>query len=138
MTRLTVINALQLVIALIANVSLLLNMTRRLRFAVAQPVTILGWYISAFTLMALAATAAGPLKAPGPFVWSQAWYYGVYSAVLYFLDATLMLGTFWGALRGWYDKDFDLTASQRTLMLQTIMFLVYLLLGALVFSKIEG
>jgi potassium channel subfamily K len=45
--------------------------------------------------------------------------------------------TFWGASSGHYSKSFSLTASQRTLMLQTILFLAYLLLGALVFSKIE-
>lgn len=49
-----------------------------------------------------------------------------------------MVVTFWGALKGHYSKDFQLTTSQRTLMMQTIMFLVYLLIGALVFSKIEG
>lgn len=49
-----------------------------------------------------------------------------------------MAVTFWGAWTAHYDKDFQLTKSQRTLMLQTIMFLMYLLLGALVFSTIEG
>jgi potassium channel subfamily K, other eukaryote len=134
-----VINAVQLVIAVVSNLFLLMNMTRRVRFAIAQPITIVGWYISAFALIALTATAGGPLV-PGdqPFVWSQAFWYGIYSAILYMLCATLMLSTFVGAIGGWYDKDFYLTASQRTLMLQTIMFLGYLLLGALVFSKIEG
>lgn len=45
---------------------------------------------------------------------------------------------FWGAWTEHYPRDFVLTPSQRTLMLQTIMFLMYLLLGALVFSTIEG
>jgi potassium channel subfamily K len=40
---LTAINAVQLAIALAANLALLLNMTRRLRFSVAQPITIVGW-----------------------------------------------------------------------------------------------
>ena len=46
--------------------------------------------------------------------------------------------TAYGALKGNYSKEFKLTISQRTLMLQTICWLVYLLLGALVYSKIEG
>lgn len=49
-----------------------------------------------------------------------------------------MVVTFWGAMKGFYPKDFQLTTSQRTLMLQTIMFLIYLLAGALVFSHVEG
>ena len=49
-----------------------------------------------------------------------------------------MIFTIYGALKGHYSKEFKLTISQRTLMLQTIVFMVYLLLGALVYSKIEG
>lgn len=46
--------------------------------------------------------------------------------------------TVWGASKGHYAKEFQLTMSQRTLMLQTISFLVYLLSGAAVFSRVEG
>jgi potassium channel subfamily K len=42
--RLIGINAAQLVIALISNLFLLLNMARRVRFSIAQPITIIGWY----------------------------------------------------------------------------------------------
>ncbi|KAK0629057.1 hypothetical protein B0T17DRAFT_491519 [Bombardia bombarda] len=137
---LTAINAVQLIIAVAANFALLLNMTRRLRFSIAQPVTIVGWYISAMCLIALTSTAAKPLliQPTDQYIWSQAFYYGVYSAILYFVVASLMVVTFMGAQRGHYPKDFMLTPSQRTLMAQTIMFLVYLQLGALVFSNIES
>ncbi|WXC53638.1 hypothetical protein QX201_013277 [Fusarium graminearum] len=140
---LTVINAIQLAMAVVSNIFLLLNMTRRVRFTIAQPITIIGWYISAILLIALLATAAGPMyegfKYPSDeLIWSQAFYYGMWAAILYFVDASLMLVTFYGAWTGHYNKDFNLTPSQRTLMLQTIMFLFYLLLGALVFSNIEG
>ncbi|KXX83472.1 Outward-rectifier potassium channel TOK1 [Madurella mycetomatis] len=137
---LTIVNAVQLVIAIVANMALLLNMTRRLRFAIAQPVTILGWYISSVCLVALAATASGPLviQPADEFIWSQAFYYGVYAAVLYFFVASLMVVTYLGAQTGHYPKDFVLTPSQRTLMLQTIMLLFYLLIGALIFKSIEG
>lgn len=126
--------------ALIANVVLLFNMARKIRFTIAQPVTIVTWYISSFCLIALTATASGPLqKQPqSEFIWSGAFYYGIYAAVLYFVCSSLMVVTAWGAAKGYYSKDFQLTTSQRTLMLQTIMFLIYLLIGALVFSKIEG
>jgi len=136
---LTIINGVQLVIAVIANLALLLNMTQRLRFSIAQPVTIVGWYISSLTLVALTATAAGPLviEPKEELVWSQAFFYAIYSAVIYFVVASLMVVTFMGALAGRYEKNFMLTASQRTLMLQTISFLIYLLLGALVFCNIE-
>ncbi|KAF5018163.1 hypothetical protein F66182_9873 [Fusarium sp. NRRL 66182] len=139
---LTAINAIQLAMAVVSNVFLLLNMARRVRFSIAQPITIVGWYISAVLLISLLATAADPLydgfKYPSKeLVWSQAFYYGMWAAILYFVDASLMVVTFYGASTGHYSKDFNLTPSQRTLMLQTIMFIMYLLLGALVFSRIE-
>lgn len=37
------VNAAQLAIALVSNLFLLLNMARRVRFSIAQPVTIIGW-----------------------------------------------------------------------------------------------
>ncbi|KAF9776428.1 hypothetical protein IL306_005416 [Fusarium sp. DS 682] len=139
---LTVINAIQLGVAIISNVFLLLNMTRRVRFTIAQPLTIIGWYISAILLIALLGTASGPLyegftHPRDELIWSQAFYYGMWAAILYFVDASLMVITFYGALSGHYQRDFNLTLSQRTLMLQTIMVLFYLLIGALVFSNIE-
>ncbi|KAI5455574.1 hypothetical protein BGZ63DRAFT_409784 [Mariannaea sp. PMI_226] len=140
---LTIANAIQLAIAVTSNMFLLLNLARRVRFSLAQPITIVGWYISAICRISLSVTATGPLlkdmKFPeNEFIWSQAFYYGIWAAILYFLDASLMAMTFWGASSGQYAKDFMLTFSQRTLMLQTIMFLLYLLLGARVFSAVEG
>lgn len=129
--------------AIVGNAFLLLNMARRVRFSIAQPITIAGWYISSILLVALTATAVGPLSEglPGPssqYKLSQAFWYGVWAAILYFSMASCMAVTFWGAWTGHYDKDFILTTSQRTLMLQTIVFLMYLLLGALVFSHAEN
>ncbi|KAM0331418.1 hypothetical protein ACHAQA_003091 [Verticillium albo-atrum] len=134
------INAIQLAMAITSNLFLLLNMARRVRFSIAQPVTIVGWYISSFTLVALNATAAHPLKLypTSDYIWSQAFFYGLIAAVLYFVTASLMTVTFYGAQTRRYPKDFQLTASQRTLMLQTIAYLFYLLIGALVFAQIEG
>ncbi|KAK2013336.1 ion channel protein [Colletotrichum eremochloae] len=137
---LIIVNAIQLIIAIISNVFLLLNMARRVRFSLAQPITIAGWYISAVCLIALNATAAGPLSLTpaDEYILSQAFYYGMFAAILYFVTASLMVVTVYGAYTRHYSKDFQLTLAQRTLMLQTILFLVYLLVGALVFSSIEG
>lgn len=62
----------------------------------------------------------------------------MWAAILYFVDASLLTITFWGASTGHYRKDLILTVSERTLMLQTIMLLIYLLLGAYIFSEIES
>ncbi|EKJ68734.1 hypothetical protein FPSE_11085 [Fusarium pseudograminearum CS3096] len=139
---LVVIEAIQLLIGIIANLFLLLHMARRVRFGLALPITIVGWYTSSICRIALSATAARPFKDKGlsneDVIWSQAFYYGMFAAILYFADATLLALTFWGAYTNRYEKSLPLTVSQRTLMLQSILLLIYLLLGAYVFSEIES
>lgn len=49
-----------------------------------------------------------------------------------------MFLTVYGAITDRYRKQFELTGPQRTMMLQTMFFVAYLLLGALVYSHIEG
>lgn len=80
-----------LVLALVANFALLLNMARRLSFTIAQPITIIGWYIASVLLIALVATSVHVLKVPGQNrALTQAFYYAIIAAVLYFLIASLM------------------------------------------------
>ncbi|KAF2659307.1 potassium channel-like protein [Lophiostoma macrostomum CBS 122681] len=138
---LTAINSVSLVFALAANLALLLNMARRLPFAIAQPITIIGWYIASvllIILVSLASTSSFRIEPRTEHALSQAYYYGIMAAAIYFIIASLLVTTVVGAYKGHYPKEFRLTPSQRTLMLQTIGFVVYLLLGALVFSKVEG
>jgi potassium channel subfamily K len=135
------INSVSLVFALAANIFLLLNMARRVSFAIAQPITVVGFYTASILLMALVGVASSSIFRIEPrheHALSQAYYYGMIASGLYFIIASLMLLTIYGAYKGRYPKDFRLSPSQRTLMLQTIGFMFYLLLGALMFSKIEG
>ncbi|KAF2007315.1 potassium channel-like protein [Amniculicola lignicola CBS 123094] len=135
------INSISLVFALIANMALLLNMARRLSFNIAQPITITGFYLASIlliVLVALASTSIFRIEPRAEHALTQAYYYGIMAAGLYFVIASLMVVTVHGAYKGHYPKEFRLTPSQRTLMLQTISFVVYLLLGALVFSTVEN
>ena len=115
-------------------------MARRLRFVIGQPITIIGWYLTSFLLIGLVAATERDLKLPAgdDRALNQAFYYAIMAAALYFIVATLMCFTVYGAWRGYYPKEFELTTSQRTLMLQTIVLLIYLLGGAAVFAHIEG
>ncbi|CAI6335605.1 unnamed protein product [Periconia digitata] len=139
--KLIAVNSVSLIFALAANIALLLNMTRRISFAIAQPITIVGWFMASFLLIALASVASTSLFRLQPLsqhALSQAYYYGIIAAALYFIIASMLVITVVGAYRGHYPKEFRLTSSQRTLMLQTISFMFYILTGALVFSKVEG
>ncbi len=135
------VNSVSLVFALVANMTLLLNMAKRLSFAIAQPMTIIGFYLASFLLIALVAVASSSvfrIPPPEEHALSQAYYYAIMAAAIYFIISSLMALTAFGAYKGHYDKEFQLTTSQRTLMLQTIGFMAYLLLGALVFSYVES
>ncbi|KAK8185347.1 uncharacterized protein BKA78DRAFT_346679 [Phyllosticta capitalensis] len=134
------INTVSLVCALVANMSLLLNMARRLSFNIAQPITIVGFFVASTLLIALVCVASSShfrLQPAASHALSQAYYYAIIAAALYAVITMLMMLTAYGAWKKRYAK-FKLTVSQRTLMLQTISFAVYLLLGGLIFSKIEG
>lgn len=123
-----------------ANFALLLNMARRLSFSIAQPLTIVGWYLASILLIALVAVTSYGLKLPPgqDRALTQAFYYAIIAAALYFIIATLMIFTVYGAFREHYPREFELSTIQRTLMLQTIVFMVYLLAGAAVYAKVES
>ncbi|CDM30159.1 hypothetical protein DTO013E5_8175 [Penicillium roqueforti] len=136
----TAINAISLVFALVANLALSLTMARRIRFEIAQPIIVVGWYISSAFLIAILIPFGVNMYKPenNGRIYSQSYYYGTFAAGLYFIIASLMAVTGYGAYRGYSSRKFNLTTSQRTLMLQTIIFCFYLLGGAAVYSKVEG
>ncbi|EXJ66006.1 uncharacterized protein A1O5_10983 [Cladophialophora psammophila CBS 110553] len=138
--RLIAANAVSLVLALTANLALLLHMARRLPFAVAQSITILGFWCASILLIGPVAKVAYDLhSAQGRnYVLSQAYYYAIFAVGLYQLISYILCVTVYGACKGHYGYEFKLTTAQRTLMLQTIVFLAYLLVWALVYSKVEG
>jgi potassium channel subfamily K, other eukaryote len=118
-------------------------MARRLSFAIAQPITIIGWYVSGFLLIALVSVAGSnssgfKLQPYAEHALTQAYYYGILASILYLIVGSVMVFTVVGAYLEKYKKEFYLTTAQRTLMLQTIIFMMYLLLGALVFKKVEN
>jgi potassium channel subfamily K len=141
------LNVASLVCALVGNASLLLNMAQRVRFSVAQPITITGFLLAGFLLIADLIILGGiphyaitrPEAIPNDrHSLTGAFYYAIFAAVIYIVIGTLLSLTVYGANTGHYRKEFQLTGPQRTLMLQTMSFVAYLLIGALVYSRIEG
>jgi potassium channel subfamily K, other eukaryote len=132
----TAVNAISLAIAVIANLALLLNMGGYLRFIIAQPIVILGWYLSSFLLISLVIWVSLN-QAPRGNTLSQAFYYAIFAAVLYFIISSLMVISLCGAYFGHYSQYFLLSMGQMPLMAQTISFAVYLLGGAAIFARIE-
>lgn len=115
-------------------------MARRIRFEIAQPIIIAGWYISSGLLIGILIPFGVLMYNPenDGRIYSQGYFYGTFAAGLYFIIASMMVVTAWGAAKGHYSREFKLTTSQRTLMLQTIVFFIYLLGGSAVYATIEG
>uniref|UniRef100_A0A8H7XLI1 Potassium channel domain-containing protein n=1 Tax=Psilocybe cubensis TaxID=181762 RepID=A0A8H7XLI1_PSICU len=135
-------NICSLVFALIANLILLFNFARRIPYIIAQPLTITLWYLASLFLLLPICLAHNDNIDPKPFVvvWTQSYYYALISCILYFCVSTLLLVSTLGAtvFHAYKPSFATLTGPQRTLMLQTISFTLYLALGAGVFSTAEG
>lgn len=114
-------------------------MARRLSFRIAQPIVISGFWMASILLLILVGLASNDFKAPGVQnqALTQAYYYAIYAAALYQLISYLLCVTVWGAYKGHYAQEFKLTMSQRTLMLQTVSFMAYLLVGAAIYAHLE-
>lgn len=133
-------NATSIAIAISANVALLAHTTNLLRFNIAAPVIIVGWYVSG--LLDIALVSAAPQHLPLPDIaaatWSQAYWYAMFSGVLYVLLSTMLVITAHGVWVQRHSRSFKLTTAQRTLMIHTILFLVYVLGSGAVYTRIEG
>lgn len=139
-TWLVAINAISLAIALLSNLALLAQMTGWVRFSIASPFTIIGWYVSGFIDIALVIAAKShlPLPADSMATYSQAYYYACFAGAIYILLSIMLSATAYGVFIGHYSNEFKLTLSQRSLMLQTMLYLGYLLAAGAVYSRIES
>ncbi len=71
-------------------------------------------------------------------VYSQGFWHAVIAACLYLFCAMILSINMLGYFLGHYPQHFTLTDEQRNLILQTMMFFLWLAAGAGVFAKIEG
>lgn len=136
------VNAISLGIAIFANLSLLGQMTSRIRYNISGPITIVGFFVSGVVDIVLVAIASQILPLGGTAhpneIYSQAFYYACFSGAIYVILAFMLSVTAWGIwFRHWSDE-FKLSLAQRSLMLQTILFLAYILAAAAVYSNIES
>ena len=125
------VNVVSLGVIVATNTLMLLQMAEKISYRLAAPRVILGWYVSAFLLIGLAAAAPGHCQLPpsDPRTFSQAYYYGAMAGGIYCCVATMLGVTAFGVFKSGYARKFKLTTAQKTLMLETITFLGYPLCG---------
>jgi potassium channel subfamily K len=133
---------LSLALSLIANISLLLSMANRLAFSISQLLTIISFFGSSIILIITTSlTNSNSWPSARGSTLSASFYYACISAGLSLILSTLLTFTFFFAkIRHEIPSDFSvtLTLPQRTLMGQSLGFIIYLASGAAIFSAIEG
>ena len=155
--RCIALNATSLVLGVIGNVFLLFNFTQRIRYIIALPMTIILWYFATGivgTFIPLWKLVCG-LTYPqlititlcmNRFVppvqpvqtYSQGFWHAVIAASLYLIASMLLMVNMLGYVLGHYPQHFELTDEQRHLILQTMMFFVWLAGGGAVFARVCG
>ena len=137
---LNIVNGLSLGIAVVTNLLMLMQMAEKVPYRFAAFFVIMGWWLSSALLLGLVAAAPSQLPLPSgqARTWSQAYYYAILAAAIYGVIGAMLAITAYGVYKGRYATKFKLTTAQRTLMLQTMFFLGYVLAAAEVYSYIEG
>ena len=134
------VNAISLGIAVVTNLLMLMQMAEKVPYRFAAVCVIIGWWLSSALLLGLVAAAPSQLSLPSgqARTWSQAYYYAILAAGIYGVIGTMLAITAYGVYKGRYATKYKLTTAQRTLMLQTMFFLGYVLAAAEVYNYIEG
>ena len=70
--------------------------------------------------------------------YSQGFWHAVIAAALYLVSSMMLMVNMWGYFLGHYPQHFELTDEQRNLILQTMMFFIWLAGGAGVFAKVSS
>lgn len=128
------LNALSLFCGCSANIALFLNFSGRVNYSTAQMISIFGWYF-AFGLLVTILAAAEFLYFDDPSVSkSEGYWHAVFTAIFYFISATMLLVNWIGHRKGQYPASFNLTNAQRRIMLQNVLLILWVGLGGLLFS----
>ncbi|KAJ9605480.1 Potassium channel [Cladophialophora chaetospira] len=132
------LNIASLVCGFVGNLFLLFNFTKRVRYIVALPATIVLFYIASGILIGITASMNLHVPPDQGEVYSQGYWNAVIAACLYMFNSMILMVNMFGYFLGHYPQHFTLSDEQRNLILQTMMFFIWLGGGAGVFSRIEG
>ncbi|CAA9960382.1 Outward-rectifier potassium channel TOK1 channel YORK [Pyrenophora teres f. maculata] len=132
------INLVSLVCGFLGNLFLLLNFTQRIRYVIALPATVILWYLSSGFLIAITICMrvyVPPIRPEQGY--TQGFWYAIAAAAFYTICSMILMINMLGYFLGHYPENFALSESQRTLILQTMAFFIWLGGGAAVFAKLE-
>ncbi|KAF2401831.1 voltage-gated potassium channel [Trichodelitschia bisporula] len=132
-------NVASLICGFVGNIFLLFNFTGRIRYIIALPMTIIMWYISTGILISLTICMHLYIPPIAPYqTYTQGFWYAVIAAILYLICSMLLMVNMLGYVLGHYPQHFNLTDHQRTLIIQTMLYFVWLAGGGAIFAHIES
>jgi potassium channel subfamily K len=109
------------------------------RYIIALPLSIILWILASAMLIADLTVMNERSRPSFPTqIYSGGFWYGLEAAVIYLMLAIALLVNLLGYVRGHYPQHFELTKDQRTLVVQTMMYFIWLAGGAGVFVACEG
>ncbi|KAH6674757.1 potassium channel-like protein [Halenospora varia] len=133
------INAIGLACGLVSNLVLFLQFGSCLPFTLAQTAATIGCFLTSLILIATVIYAALERRHGSTnFGFTQAYYYAVEAAGLYFLVSLNIAFLLYGAKRKYYQKELSIGKTERKLLLQQVLMMTYLLIGAVIFAQIEN
>lgn len=129
-------NAFSLFLGCVSNISLFLNFSGRINYTVSQIISIGGWYIASLLLLGLTASSKHVYFTEPGIKKSQGFYYACLTCPLYFISSTMLLLNEIGHLRGQYSASFNLTRTQRRIMMQVVVLMIWIGAGGGLFSHL--
>lgn len=132
------LNIVSLVAGFVGNFFLLCNFTGRIRYIIALPVTIIMWYAATGILIGITLSMHIHVPPNQPNQnYTEGFWYAVLAACMYTICSMMLMVNMLGYFLGHYPQQFSLTDSQRTLILQTMLFFIWLAGGGGIFSVVE-
>lgn len=136
-TWILVVNILSLVCGFSANILLVLNFTGKIRYTFAQISSIIMWFMAA-VILTIDLILVWKRDYFAGYYHSGGFYFGCFTCGIYFLCFLLLLLNYLGFALKEYDSTFNLDASQRGLMIHTVLLGVWLVAGSGMFSRLIG
>lgn len=133
--RLTALNALSFVFGIIGNISLLMNFNGVAKYLICQSISIGSWVIATSLLLAdIFITNKSFTSEHAIYKRSEGFWFGVFTTFMYFSCALILSINFIGYKLRKYPARFNLDPKQRTLMVYTICFMVWLVVGSIILA----
>ena len=134
---LLILNSLSLAFGIIGNVSLLMNFSKAVRYLVAQIISITCWIIAGTFLLTVVIQTNKSFTGDAPqFRRSEGFWFGTFTTFFYYCCSIILISNFIGYKLRKYPPSFNLDYRQRTLMLYTICFSIWLTIGAVVIGHL--